>query len=102
MREKLIELIDEAAELYPSELESIADHLIANGVTVQQWIPVAEQLPNKNDDVLCSRGNHIGAMMDVYTYIEDHYWEDSYGYLCREEDEGITHWMHLPEPPKGE
>ena len=33
-REKLIELIDEAAELYPSELETIADHLIANGVTV--------------------------------------------------------------------
>ena len=34
-REKLIDLIDEAAELYHSEREAIADHLLANGVTIK-------------------------------------------------------------------
>lgn len=84
------------------ENDKLVDWLIANGVTIQKWIPVTERLPEKDVDVLCSRGNHIGALMDVYTYIDYNYWEDSYGYLCRAEDEGITHWMHLPEPPKGE
>lgn len=35
-REKLVELIDEIIELYPSELEKLADHLTAHGVTVRQ------------------------------------------------------------------
>lgn len=119
MREKLIELLWKAHELVNGELpkiEMVADHLIANGVTFatdnnvgdkmtpteQKWIPVSERLPNKNDDVLCSRGNHIGALMDVYTYKGDDQWEDSYGYFSTAEYEGITHWMPLPEAPKGE
>ena len=36
VREKLVELIDEIIELYPSELEKLADGLIAHGVTVQE------------------------------------------------------------------
>lgn len=65
------------------------------------WIRIEDCLPNKNDDVLCYRGSHIGGMMDVYTYMGDNSWEDSYGYWSRTEDEGITHWMSLPESPKG-
>lgn len=64
-----------------------------------KWIPVGERLPNENDDVLCCRGNHIGAMMDVYTYKGDNKWEDAYGYWNYGDIEGITHWMPLPEPP---
>lgn len=29
-----------------------ADHLVANGVTVQEWIPVSERLPENEQDVL--------------------------------------------------
>ena len=36
VREKLVELIGEAIELYPSEREELADGLIAHGVTVQE------------------------------------------------------------------
>lgn len=36
VREKLVELIAEAIELYPSEREEPADGLIANGVTVRE------------------------------------------------------------------
>lgn len=64
------------------------------------WIRIGDYLPNKNDSVLCYRGNHIGGMMDVYTYMGDNSWEDSYGYWNYTEDEGITHWMSLPESPK--
>ena len=33
-------------------IEKIADNLIANGVTVQKWIPVTERLPKNEVDVL--------------------------------------------------
>ena len=65
-----------------------------------KWIPVTERLPEENDDVLCYRGNHIGVLMDVYTYKGDNKWEDSYGYWNYTDIEGITHWMPLPQPPK--
>ena len=45
-REKLIELFRAIAhENCFGSIEKIADHLIANGVTIQQWIPVKERLP---------------------------------------------------------
>lgn len=45
VREKLVELIGEAIELYPSEREELADGLIAHGVTVQEWVSVKDRLP---------------------------------------------------------
>lgn len=41
-REKLIELIGSVGYLPWEEVEYIADHLIANGVIIQNWIPVTE------------------------------------------------------------
>ena len=45
-KEKLMDIIEAATELYPDEIERIADHLIANGVTIpvrckdcKHWIP---------------------------------------------------------------
>ncbi len=81
----------------------IADHLIANGVTVQQWIPVTERLPEKNGEYLCRWINKsVGDAEYESTYGSFGYWFDFW------EDEykdwiaydGITHWMPLPEPPK--
>ena len=103
-REKLIELITGFYGVDPMyygvETQPLVDHLIANSVTIQKWIPVTERLPEEYDDVLCYRGSHIGALIDVYTYRGDNKWEDAYGYFESTEDEGITHWMPLPEPPK--
>ena len=47
MRKKLIELISSVLDKYdrgclPFVMNEIADHLIANGVTVLQWIPASE------------------------------------------------------------
>lgn len=64
------------------------------------WTKIKDCLPDKDSYVLCYRGSYIGGMIDVYIYMGDNLWEDSYGYRSRTEDEGITHWMPLPEPPK--
>lgn len=50
--EKLVWLLDRFVydDLYSSE--EIADKLIANSVTVQEWIPVTERLPEENEYVL--------------------------------------------------
>ena len=85
--------------------ESMADHLISNGVvisnlettTMQQWIPVTERLPENGKKVLvyCKENKNdyeIGAYSDTYR-----------GFFVRQTCyENITHWMHLPQPPKGE
>lgn len=65
------------------------------------WISVDERLPDVLQEVLVYRGNHIGNLMNAYTYVGGDMWKDEYGFGCRREDEGITHWMPLPEAPKG-
>ena len=89
-------------------VQRIADHLIANGVTVQRWIPVTERLP---DLVPCSAGTAYSEAVNVLTsgrkvltaiwdgidFIADaEFWEA--------EGEEITHWtpvlLPLPQPPK--
>ena len=118
MRNKLIELITVAFskctkphEVYAQlDLEALADHLIAHGVTVQKWIPVEEELP---ETILCTAGtaysNAVNALTSgrkVITAIWDG--EDFIGDAAfwDAEDEVITHWtpvlLPLPEAPKEE
>ena len=132
VREKLVELLSEKCmetckqrKGYVCSVEECkrskekccgfyADHLISNGVTVQEWIPVTERLPERDKEVL----------------LIVHGWEDRLYYtgcLHRQEAERswltgieskasdwkiwgfsylrepiVTHWMPLPNPPKGE
>lgn len=98
-REKMIALIQAAVNgcsTYWAGL--IADHLLANGVTVQRWIPVSERLPG-NEKVLITNGDIV---MRGYRR-PDGVWK--YGTELNAEWENIstwpvTHWMPLPEPPK--
>ena len=46
VRDKLIELLQDCDCPYPCKA---ADHLIANGVTIQRWIPVTERKPTAAD-----------------------------------------------------
>lgn len=66
-----------------------------------KWINVKDGLPENQQEVIVYRGHHSG-LMNVYTYIGNNEWEDDYGYWGRTNDEGITHWMPLPVPPKTE
>lgn len=116
MREKLIELIRKAdKEDYTSatqdqHYEFMADNLIANGATIQRWIPVSERLPDlelvevKTDDkdlfpCLVVR-KHPRAKAGKFTA---KVWYDGYGFIdgnSIDVTDEITHWMPLPQPPK--
>ena len=125
VREKLVELLDnfhrdlspfagnEKLFVVDDNVEQ-AEYLIEHGVTVQEWIPVTERLPERDKEVL----------------LIVHGWEDRLYYtgcLHRQEAERswltgikskasdwkicgfsylrepiVTHWMPLPQPPKGE
>ena len=74
----------------------IADHLIANGVTVQGWISVKDRLP-LNDTYI-----HVttdGVVVPAYWHNDRFYAFTAIGVATVG---GVTHWQPLPEPPKGE
>ena len=63
-----------------------------NGVTVQEWISVNDRLPEQWEEAICIAAD--GDMM-IGKYTE---W--GWMFPCYFED--LTHWMPIPEPPKGE
>lgn len=103
-REKLIELIESARYWGCGTSEEIADSLLANGVTIQRWIPVTERLPEKGADVLMYFHKSKTFASGFWHGEED---ADAV-YWCAYSDDGWytdcdtppTHWMPLPQPPK--
>ena len=96
-KEKLVELLDRFVydEWYGNE--DIAEKLISNGVTVQEWIPIKDRLPkNEKEDVLIALR---WGMVDIGWY-EEGKWSSEF--VNEYEDGEVTHWMPLPQPPKGE
>ena len=114
VRKKLVELqlqadiADNISENGTQHREFIADLMIANGVTVQEWISVKDKLPPYNRDVLVYRPNM--AMKFLVDNYEGYYGEDDdewhEGWVRYGKDvhgnQVITHWSYLPQPPKGE
>ena len=120
-REKLIDLIqtakskkqydflfgniDDAIDM-KSDNEYIADHLIANGVRLEEkqatsdkskWISVKERLPERYKYVLLWDAMDRDIFMGILNDKREWYCP---GY--QDEPFDITHWMPLPEKPKGE
>ena len=103
VREKLVELLDEVhhkslGKEYLERLGTIADYLISNGVTVQEWISVKDRLPEEGTKALChlKRGEYWKAVWDD---CGDDLWSDGEAWCSNGE---VTHWMPLPPAPKGE
>lgn len=97
IREKLVELLRDVQYLGGLE-EKIADHLIANGVTVQEWISVDERLPEEKVNCIV---HYKHAYCD-----NDDYWAIGICFYNGEKFQmdwsyKVTHWMPLPKPPKG-
>ena len=92
VREKLVELLDRFVydEWYGNN--DIAEKLISNGVTVQEWIPVTERLPENIANrvlVVCERSNGV-----FYAHYEKPFWinlETDKPFIST-----VTHWMPLP------
>ena len=99
IREKLVELIESARYWGSNTSEEIADTLLENGVTVQEWISVDDELPEEKANCIvyykhafCDDENHVGIC--VCFYDGDEFQMD---FLHK-----VTHWMPLPGLPKGE
>ena len=96
VREKLIDLIIDAKRTDPetgSFTEYLADCLINNGVTVQEWVSVDDRLPEENTTVIAATDKGI-VFQCLYAYDGWDLWDVN--------NINITHWQPMPEPPKGE
>lgn len=108
-RERLIELLYRAhhnASCVMSETgdedEAIteeADYILANGVTVQRWIPASEPPKESGEYNVMILGGVIPTSL-FYSKSENGWYESTDD--DHAEPYRITHWMPLPEPPKEE
>ena len=102
VRKKLVELLEDNEFIilaWGCEYEEAADHLIAHGVTVQEWIPASEP-PKKYRD-------EYGELIPFLVCAEDTNYPFRAMYDGKTWGNGIFYvpakwWMPLPQPPKGE
>ena len=133
VREKLVELLSEKCmetckqrKGYVCSVEECrrgkerccgfyADHLIANGVTVQEWISVKERSPEDSGCYLVvyrdKYNGSISIAFDMYVKCNiGEWWESEFAcditkqflWAAKLQEQEVTHWMPLPQPPKGE
>ena len=126
VREKLVELLDDMQRSGTGyfgraiENKRIADYLIRHGVTVQEWISVKDRLPDEHESLFARYKGTDKWRNAMFTTISDRV------IVCAEYEYGkrivktantvdgvwkvkdilcpckVTHWMPIPEPPKGE
>ena len=103
IREKLIELIESARYWGSNTSEEIADHLVSNGVTVQEWISVEDRLPEDSNDGFADAVLVTDGFVQHMAYFVGGEWcfAES-GEIKEPMWYRITHWMPLPQPPEGE
>ena len=94
---------DAEASTYEIRHSFYARELIAHGVTVQEWISVKDRLPEGEClAVSMQKGHSYKEMLVGYVYADAYsdtlYTAESDGEVLR----NVTHWMPLPQPPKGE
>ena len=99
VREKLVELVESARYLGSNTSEEIADHLINNGVTVQEWVSVDDRLPEEKVDCIVhykhAYCNNDGYWAIGFCFYDGEKFRIDLAYK-------VTHWMPIPQPPKGE
>lgn len=76
--------------------KNIAEDLISNGVTVQEWIPASE--PPKDT---CEYWIAYKAGGD-YSYSTGYFDGKCWCSALTHHKIPVTHWMPMPQPPKGE
>ena len=115
VREKLIDLLTGHSIATQQDVEYVADHLISNGVTVQEWINSEEMLPEFPCLALDVNGNSVFIPDGIITI------KDKHGEWCIDAslakevrlidgtkidaliwENRIAYWMPIPQPPKGE
>lgn len=100
VREKLVELMIEAKKADTEDApfsEFLADFMIANGVTVQEWISADKRVPTQEDApteyVFTAYKNQNCYDVEIALWDTVVAYPDLYDYWME---------MPLPQPPKGE
>ena len=123
VREKLIDLILDEKRYDPKKgsfTAYLADYLINNGITAQEWIPVTDRLPDEHESLFARYKGTDKWRNAMFTTISDRV------IVCAEYENGkrivktantvdgvwkvkdifspcrVTHWMPMPHPPRGE
>ena len=107
VREKLVELLDDIQvrgedftdyEIYGMRVpdtvsnEDVASHLIAHGVTVQEWKPISEPPKEKGTYLVCT--DNGGVLLG--------HWYGTAWNAGGGAKKHLAYWMEKPQPPKGE
>ena len=105
-REKLVEILKQAPFegkvldewWWEEKIKRIADHLIMNGVTVQEWISVDERLPQNFVGVLgyMTDAGEFPPVRECYTV------GNTFFFPALDDVHPVSHWCEMPQPPKGE
>ena len=101
VREKLVEIIQNSVGGCARHwAEVIADGLIANGVTVQEWISVDDRLPDQSGEVLVIVSGNPQKNITLNCAYELAEYDPYDGWIIEMwpewEDAVVTHWMPLP------
>ena len=124
-REKLVELIGSTEygngsfvgkNFQKGFIEKIASNLIANGVTVQEWISVKDRLPEEDGKYIVFEQSGGRTNTSILRFAKDARKVDRYDFKGRWKNawyeydsewghytvNSVTHWQPMPQPPKGE
>ena len=96
VREKLVELFYDNNVRCDQKIEGLADDvmdIIANGVTVQEWVSVTERLPTIYD----ADADNCVLAINKASNKRYYHWRS-----VANNSFDFTHWMKTPQPTKGE
>ena len=97
VREKLIEILRKP--IFPHELvdptEAVADYLLDNGVTVQEWISVDDRLPENFISVLgyMTDAGEFPTVRECYTI------GNAFFFPALGDVHPVSHWCEMPQQP---
>ena len=114
VKEKLVELLQNAKAAMKSENLScdiarnmfVVDFMMANGVTVQEWISVDDRLPDETGRYLAVKkriapdelGGNRTDIVILRFFVDDGFRMPTHipDWINGEINEEVTHWMPLP------
>lgn len=105
VREKLVELLQDENNpvwmWFPNNATMIqlANYLIEHGVTVQEWVSVKDRLPEESGMyIVTANDGHAHRVSFVQWQKKNRMWNltGARSYWR------VTHWMPMPQAPKGE
>ena len=97
IKKKLMELLSPTS-LNFEQATHLADYLVKNGVTVQEWVSVDDRLPQNFVSVLgyMTDAGEFPQVRECYTV------GNAFFFPALGDVHPVSHWCEMPQPPKGE